>query len=178
LKRAQSRTTQSKSRARLGKGHPRENTTGTELMHDLARAFCEPAERYALGEWNPAVPGECTVGVCHQRYSIRDICSLVLRANDNGPLPEKTLVRLLQNVPAQHDRLREKLAVRPWYLVRAQCLIDLMMTVKPCMRYGKRAADDIGGRHGKVSGPRMSEFPTLMSSLDTFAASPLLRQVA
>jgi hypothetical protein len=98
--------------------------TENESTDDLERAFCEAVERFALGEWSPALPKKCTVGVGHERYSIREIC-LLIRGN-NRRLPEQTVAQLFQNIRAQHDQFRQKLTVRPLYKVGAQCLIDLM----------------------------------------------------
>lgn len=90
----------------------------------VERAFCEAVERYAMGQWSPAAPGECTVRVRDKYYSMREI-SLLVRV-DKEPLPEKTLVQLLQSMHAQHDWFRERLAESPLYSLGAQCLIALL----------------------------------------------------
>jgi hypothetical protein len=104
-------------------GNPPLNTDN-DSTDSLKRAFCEAVERYALGEWSPAAPEECTVRVRNKGYSLREICLLVLSVD--GPLPEKTVAQLFQSIHARHDRLREKLTARPRYLVGARCLIALM----------------------------------------------------
>jgi hypothetical protein len=68
-----------------------------ESTHNLERAFCEAVERYALGEWIPAVPDECRVSIRQKDYSIREICLLLL-TNDR-PLPEKTAPNFFRTCP-------------------------------------------------------------------------------